>query len=112
MSQVTKRIILSRKGFDSSLGRMPSPILPTGEMLSLPIPETNVTKQHCRFRDIRFHDQTLDRIIDRLGSGRRPVPEFAHLIWIYAGNHWIDHLTGDLHTVKPFQPNPTSLAKG
>lgn len=48
-------------------------------MLSLPIPETSVAKRHCRFRDIRFRNQTLDRIIDRLGGGRRPVPEFAHL---------------------------------
>jgi hypothetical protein len=32
-------IILSRKGFDSSLGGVPSPLFPSGEMYSLPIPE-------------------------------------------------------------------------
>src|SRR5512137_1653099 len=32
------KIILSRKGFDSSLGGYPSPILPDGKMVSLPIP--------------------------------------------------------------------------
>jgi hypothetical protein len=32
------KIILSRKGFDSSVGGGPSPILPDGAMLSLPIP--------------------------------------------------------------------------
>lgn len=32
------KIILSRKGFDSSSGKMPSPILPDGTLLSLPIP--------------------------------------------------------------------------
>ena len=32
------KIILSRKGFDSSNGGIPSPILPDGTMLSLPIP--------------------------------------------------------------------------
>ncbi len=32
------RIILSRKGFDSANGGCPSPILPDGELLSLPIP--------------------------------------------------------------------------
>ena len=33
------RIILSRKGFDSSSGGCPSPILPNGQLRSLPIPE-------------------------------------------------------------------------
>lgn len=33
------KIILSRKGFDSSSGGYPSPILPDGTMLSLPIPD-------------------------------------------------------------------------
>jgi hypothetical protein len=32
------KIILSRKGFDSSYGGYPSPILPDGKMVSLPIP--------------------------------------------------------------------------
>jgi hypothetical protein len=32
------KVILSRKGFDSSNGKYPSPILPDGKMLSLPIP--------------------------------------------------------------------------
>ncbi|MDT4834495.1 Nucleotide modification associated domain 3 [compost metagenome] len=33
------RIILSRKGFDSSAGGCPSPILPDGRLCSLPIPD-------------------------------------------------------------------------
>lgn len=33
------RIILSRKGFDSSTGGTPSPIFPDGSLLSLPIPD-------------------------------------------------------------------------
>lgn len=32
------KIILSRKGFDSKYGGIPSPILPDGAMLSFPIP--------------------------------------------------------------------------
>lgn len=35
------RIILSRKGFDSANGGYPSPIMPDGRMVSLPIPEGN-----------------------------------------------------------------------
>jgi hypothetical protein len=32
------KVILSRKGFDSASGGMPSPILPDGTLISLPIP--------------------------------------------------------------------------
>ena len=32
------KAILSRKGFNSAFGGYPSPILPGGEMVSLPIP--------------------------------------------------------------------------
>lgn len=33
------KLILSRKGFDSSAGGKPSPIFPDGTMISLPIPD-------------------------------------------------------------------------
>ncbi len=35
------KLILSRKGSDSKYGRMPSPILPDGTLLSLPIPSAD-----------------------------------------------------------------------
>ena len=35
------KIILSRKGFDSGCGGYPSPILPDGTIISLPIPAIN-----------------------------------------------------------------------
>ena len=35
------KIILSRKGFDSKNGEQPSPIMPDGTLLSLPIPDEN-----------------------------------------------------------------------
>ena len=35
------KIILSRKGFDSKYGKQPSPIMPDGTLLSLPIPDDN-----------------------------------------------------------------------
>lgn len=37
------KVILSRKGFDSQNGGYPSPILPNGDMISLPIPENTNT---------------------------------------------------------------------
>ena len=36
-----RRVILSRKGFDSSSGGGPSPILPDGRLVSLPIPSSD-----------------------------------------------------------------------
>ncbi len=38
------KLVLSRKGFDSSYGGMPSPILPDGTLLPLPIPSRYDTK--------------------------------------------------------------------
>lgn len=42
------KIILSRKGFDSGYAGYPSPILPNGELISLPIPDFS--------KDIRYED--------------------------------------------------------
>lgn len=38
------KVILSRKGFDSSCGGQPSPILPDGTLLSMPIPSNDKQK--------------------------------------------------------------------
>ena len=35
------KVILSRKGFDSSNGGIPSPIMPDGTLLSMPIMDTS-----------------------------------------------------------------------
>src|SRR6266516_2251034 len=45
------KIILSRKGFDSEYGQIPSPILPDGTLLSLPIRDHS--GQSCiKYRDL------------------------------------------------------------
>ena len=46
------RVILSRKGFDSQYGGMPSPILPDGTLLSLPIPSK--TDMETKYRDLYY----------------------------------------------------------
>ncbi len=48
------KIILSRKGFDSSSGGYPSPILPDGRLLSLPIP----AKNELTYNDIFIDEKT------------------------------------------------------
>ena len=48
------KVILSRKGFDSAFGGYPSPILPSGEMVSLPIPFNDA----IRYSDLSISGST------------------------------------------------------
>lgn len=56
------KIILSRKGFDSSCGGKPSPILPDGTLLSMPIP----SEDNISYSDIRWNNQSYLEIIKEL----------------------------------------------
>lgn len=51
------KVILSRKGFDSDNGGYPSPILPTGEMVSLPIPSDDENNT-IRYSEVRTSGST------------------------------------------------------
>ncbi|MDI6449248.1 hypothetical protein [Anaerobaca lacustris] len=79
------KIILSRKGFDSTAGGIPSPIMPDRKLLSLPIPVTESQRarreQGIRYQDLEFDGQPLDEIIRQLRFRcRDPFPyEEAHL---------------------------------
>lgn len=77
--QVVNRVklILSRKGFDSSAGGYPSPILPDGRMLSLPIPSSldNTAYSSLHLPEgISYAD-----IIDQLDAGAKTCGKGAHL---------------------------------
>lgn len=60
------KIILSRKGFDSGYGGQPSPILPDGTMLSLPIPAKN---DELKFTDLKYDGRSYYDIITGLKPG-------------------------------------------
>ena len=70
------RIIFSRKGFDSSSGGKPSPILPDGRMVSLPIPDK---QSSIRYGDIRWQEYDLGSLVSNLTGVRIPGSDFAHL---------------------------------
>jgi hypothetical protein len=70
------KIIFSRKGFDSTAGGKPSPILLDGRMVSLPIPDNKST---IRYRDIRWQEYNLGSLVSNLTDGRIPAWYFAHL---------------------------------
>ena len=58
------KVILSRKGFDSSYGGCASPILPNGTMLSMPIPGGEDCQ--LKFEDIRYGENTYLDIWNKL----------------------------------------------
>ncbi len=72
----TMRIILSRKGFDSSAGGYPSPILPDGRMISLPIPDP---LSPIRYGDIRWQKGDLGVLVSHLTHRRISASSGAHL---------------------------------
>lgn len=76
------RLILSRKGFDSSFGGYPSPILPDGRIISLPIPDPDSRRTYSDYQIPT--GETYAQLLARLGISHihrgkskialRPVP--------------------------------------
>ena len=64
------KVILSRKGFDSSNGGCPSPILPDGTLLSLPIP----TNDRDTYEDLSWQGVNYADLLQQL----RPGKSFSH----------------------------------
>src|SRR5260221_3658063 len=73
------KIILSRKGFDASIGGVASPIFPSGELYSLPIPESFPSRYSKRYKEIQVGNQSLGTIVNDLTGGRVKPDTFAHL---------------------------------
>jgi len=71
------KIVLSRKGFDAQYGRCPSPILPDGRPLSLPIP----VREHSamRFCDVRDGAVDVGFLVEQLSHGRLKAEDCCHL---------------------------------
>lgn len=71
------KVILSRKGFDSQYGKINSPILPDGTMLSLPIPQNN---DSIKFYELSYKDKSyLDLIKELKPNWKYPDNQAAHL---------------------------------
>ncbi|RQQ53885.1 Nmad3 family putative nucleotide modification protein [Burkholderia stagnalis] len=69
------KVVLSRKGFDSQFGGMPSPILPDGRLVSLPIPSE---RDDATLADLDFADATLDRLISDVSAGKHGPQRRVH----------------------------------
>ena len=67
------KVVLSRKGMDSRAGGIPSPILPDGTLLSLPIPNE---KSGVPYGDLVYKGRTYQQIIQQI----HPTFDFFHEI--------------------------------
>lgn len=70
------KIILSRKGFDSSYGGVASPILPDGRLISLPIPYKDPIR---KYKDISSKGESVSEIVSSLTQGKISPTCSCHL---------------------------------
>ena len=70
------KVILSRKGFDSEYGGFPSPILPSGEMISLPIPSP---EDHFNYKDLKFNNKIYYDMMKELGIKESVLETPCHI---------------------------------
>jgi len=88
--KIPPRIVLSRKGFDSSAGGCASPVL-NKEMISLPIPEHNVSSRgkqdgglcadgHLTYGDMESsHGKRVGTLVTQLSKGKIKPSDCVHL---------------------------------
>ena len=72
------KIILSRKGFDSKMGKVASPIFPSGELCSLPIPDDDPRRRAKRYEEIRVGKESMGKIVCDLTKGKIKPSEYPH----------------------------------
>lgn len=73
------KIILSRKGFDSSNGGKFSPIFSDGSMLSLPIPGKDISADNIDYNDLHFNNTKVSHILKDLGYNADKNSNYCHL---------------------------------
>lgn len=74
------KLVLSRKGFDSTYGRSPSPIMEDGKIISLPIPSsTTDTNNKIRYEHIHSMGFNVGKIVEDLTKGKVRRDQGAHL---------------------------------
>jgi len=64
-----KHIVISRKGFDSGTGCIPSPIFEDGTMLSLPIPDSSGS---ILYGDLSMYGHSYGKLVTDLKASSRP----------------------------------------
>ena len=70
-----RKLIISRKGFDSGSGGCASPIFPDDTMFSLPIPSRN----REQFADLQYGDIDIASVVTGITNGRMNRQGRVHL---------------------------------
>ena len=70
-----RKLIISRKGFDSGSGGCPSPIFPDGTMFSLPIPSGDAEA----FEDLQHGDIDIANVVTGITNSRMRRRDQVHL---------------------------------
>jgi len=70
------KLILSRKGFDSSAGGCPNPVFPDGSFLALPIPDP---QSPVRYSQIHHNGESIGRLVSQLTGNPAFSRQGAHL---------------------------------
>ncbi len=60
------KVILSRKGFDGGCGGLPSPIMPNGDVVSMPIPSDD----RVAYKDLKYKGTSYQKILKDLKPGK------------------------------------------
>ncbi len=76
-AKVIMKLVLSRKGFDSSYGGIPSPILPDGTLIPLPIPSKHDDQTFSDIEDSYYVH--IDELITDLSKGRYTSKTRVHI---------------------------------
>jgi Nucleotide modification associated domain 3 len=74
--EAAMKLVLSRKGFDSGYGGMPSPILPDGRLAPLPIPSSF---DQATLADINIPDVDLGQLLSDLSNNSHTLETRIHL---------------------------------
>jgi hypothetical protein len=95
---IPRRIVISRKGFDSGAGCMPSPILSDGTMLSLPIPDAAGT---VSYGDLSLKGHSFGKLVTDLQGKRKTNNKERVLISTSDRAHLDPDLIGGMRLRKP-----------
>ena len=71
-----KRVILSRKGFDSKYGGRPSPIFKNDDIFSLPIPQNG--KSPKKYHELKFNGINGTQALKEVSATQVTSEDFCH----------------------------------
>ena len=70
------KVIISRKGFDSTYGGCASPIFLDGSMLSLPIP---TSRSNVQYQQLTARSRNIGQVVEELSGGKHTRSSTTHL---------------------------------